>query len=133
MCCGCALSGDVLIAGARVVLFTFTHQERQMQEERQRQDEQDLDYLAPFIIQMGNIEKMTKWQALRLKEDCLTDFKYRLIDKANIIQLRFEKVFNPFLSLVQHWVRGCSTLYGDNTKGCLFIMTEGKKLCYSFL
>ncbi|XP_019361434.1 PREDICTED: dynein regulatory complex subunit 7 isoform X1 [Gavialis gangeticus] len=65
--------------------------EHQMQEERQRQDEQDLDYLAPFIIQMGNIEKMTKWQALRLKEDCLTDFKYHLIDKANIIQVRFEK------------------------------------------
>uniref|UniRef100_K7F8Q9 Uncharacterized protein n=2 Tax=Pelodiscus sinensis TaxID=13735 RepID=K7F8Q9_PELSI len=65
--------------------------ERLMQEERQRQVEQDLDYLAPFLIQMGSTEKMTKWQALRLKEDCLTDFKHRLIEKANFIQARFEK------------------------------------------
>ncbi|XP_067406158.1 dynein regulatory complex subunit 7 isoform X2 [Emydura macquarii macquarii] len=65
--------------------------ERLMQEERQRQVEQDLDYLAPFLIQMGSTEKMSKWQALRLKEDCLSDFKHRLIDKANLIQARFEK------------------------------------------
>ncbi|XP_015268298.1 PREDICTED: dynein regulatory complex subunit 7 [Gekko japonicus] len=65
--------------------------ERLMQEERQRQVEQDLDYLAPFLIQMGGVEKMTKWLALRLKEDCLNDFKHRLVDKANLIQARFEK------------------------------------------
>ncbi|XP_033013338.1 dynein regulatory complex subunit 7 [Lacerta agilis] len=65
--------------------------ERQQQEERQRQVEQDLDYLAPFLIQIGGIEKMTKWMALRLKEDCLNDFKHRLVDKANLIQARFEK------------------------------------------
>ncbi|XP_074865016.1 dynein regulatory complex subunit 7 [Carettochelys insculpta] len=65
--------------------------ERLMQEERQRQVEQDLDYLAPFMIQLGSTEKMTKWQALRLKEDCLNDFKHRLIEKANLIQARFEE------------------------------------------
>uniref|UniRef100_A0ABM5ETQ7 Dynein regulatory complex subunit 7 n=1 Tax=Pogona vitticeps TaxID=103695 RepID=A0ABM5ETQ7_9SAUR len=65
--------------------------ERQLQEERQRQVEQDLDYLAPFLIQIGGAEKMTKWLALRLKEDCLSDFKHRLVDKANLIQARFEK------------------------------------------
>ncbi|XP_060547636.1 dynein regulatory complex subunit 7-like [Pantherophis guttatus] len=65
--------------------------ERLQQEERQRQVEQELDYLAPFLIQVGGIEKMTKWLALRLKEDCLNDFKHRLVDKANLIQARFEK------------------------------------------
>nr|XP_008120536.2 PREDICTED: dynein regulatory complex subunit 7 [Anolis carolinensis] len=65
--------------------------ERQLQEERQRQVEQELDYLAPFLIQVGGTEKMTKWLALRLKEDCLSDFKHRLVDKANLIQARFEK------------------------------------------
>ncbi|KAH0619461.1 hypothetical protein JD844_000109 [Phrynosoma platyrhinos] len=53
--------------------------------------EQELDYLAPFLIQIGGVEKMTKWLALRLKEDCLSDFKHRLVDKANLIQARFEK------------------------------------------
>ncbi|XP_061449711.1 dynein regulatory complex subunit 7 isoform X2 [Rhineura floridana] len=65
--------------------------ERLQQEERQRQVEQDLDYLAPFLIQVGGVDKMTKWLALRLKEDCLSDFKHRLVDKANLIQARFEK------------------------------------------
>ncbi|NXT89727.1 DRC7 protein, partial [Anhinga rufa] len=55
------------------------------------QEEQDLDYLAPFLIRVGHREKMTKGQALHVRDDCLADFKHRLIDKANAIQARFEK------------------------------------------
>uniref|UniRef100_A0A669QUB1 Dynein regulatory complex subunit 7 n=1 Tax=Phasianus colchicus TaxID=9054 RepID=A0A669QUB1_PHACC len=55
------------------------------------QKEQDLDYLAPFLIQIGSPEKITKRQALRLRDDCLSDFKNRLVSKANIIQAHFEK------------------------------------------
>ncbi|KAF1462071.1 Dynein regulatory complex subunit 7, partial [Pygoscelis antarcticus] len=62
-----------------------------MEDELPGQEEQDLDYLAPYLIQIGYREKMTKGQALRVRDDCLTDFKRRLIDKANIIQARFEK------------------------------------------
>ncbi|XP_068549760.1 dynein regulatory complex subunit 7 isoform X1 [Anas acuta] len=62
-----------------------------MEDEFPVHEEQDLDYLAPFLIQIGYPEKMTKRQALRLRDDCLTDFKNRLIAKANIIQARFEK------------------------------------------
>ncbi|NXH75118.1 DRC7 protein, partial [Hydrobates tethys] len=62
-----------------------------MEDELPGQEEQDLDYLAPFLIQIGHREKMTKGQALRVRDDCLADFKHRLIDKANIIQARFEK------------------------------------------
>ena len=52
----------------------------------------ELDYLAPFLAQIGNPEKLTRTEAFRLKEDCLADLKQRLIDKANLIQHRFEKV-----------------------------------------
>ncbi|NXS76577.1 DRC7 protein, partial [Pandion haliaetus] len=62
-----------------------------MEDELLEQEEQDLDYLAPFLIQIGHRKKMTKGQALRVRDDCLTDLKHRLIDKANIIQARFEK------------------------------------------
>ncbi|XP_047924905.2 dynein regulatory complex subunit 7 isoform X4 [Anser cygnoides] len=62
-----------------------------MEDEFPVHEEQDLDYLAPFLIQIGHPEKMTKGQVLRLRDDCLTDFKNRLIAKANIIQARFEK------------------------------------------
>ncbi|KAM9062397.1 dynein regulatory complex subunit 7 [Sarcophilus harrisii] len=65
--------------------------ERQAQEEHMRQVEAELDYLAPFLVQLPPGEKLTRWQALRLKDECLNDFKQRLIDKANLIQSRFEK------------------------------------------
>ncbi|XP_026535952.1 dynein regulatory complex subunit 7 [Notechis scutatus] len=76
---------------SRHLVWESEIEERLQQEERQRQVEQELDYLAPFLIQVGGLEKMTKWLALRLKEDCLNDFKHRLVDKANLIQARFEK------------------------------------------
>ena len=52
----------------------------------------EIDYLAPFLAQIGDPEKLTRQQAYDLKEDCLADLKQRLIDKANLIQARFEKV-----------------------------------------
>ncbi|XP_059160547.1 dynein regulatory complex subunit 7-like [Physella acuta] len=65
--------------------------ERQLLEEKMRKQEMEIDYLAPFLAQMGDPEKITKPQALKLKEDCLADLKHRLINKANLIQSRFEK------------------------------------------
>lgn len=65
--------------------------ERLQLEERMRKQEMDIDYLAPFLAQMGNPDKITRQQAYQLKEDCLGDLKKRLIDKANLIQARFEK------------------------------------------
>ncbi|XP_029781495.1 dynein regulatory complex subunit 7 isoform X2 [Suricata suricatta] len=65
--------------------------ERVMHEEHLRQTEAQLDYLAPFLAQLPPNEKLTRWQAIRIKDDCLSDFQQRLIDKANLIQARFEK------------------------------------------
>nr|XP_027794968.1 dynein regulatory complex subunit 7 isoform X1 [Marmota flaviventris]XP_027794969.1 dynein regulatory complex subunit 7 isoform X1 [Marmota flaviventris] len=65
--------------------------ERVLLEEHMQQVETQLDYLAPFLAQLPPGEKLTRWQAMHLKEECLGDFKQRLIDKANLIQARFEK------------------------------------------
>ncbi|XP_035867780.1 dynein regulatory complex subunit 7 [Phyllostomus discolor] len=65
--------------------------ERVMHEEHLQQVEAQLDYLAPFLAQLPPGEKLTRWQAVHVKEECLSDFKQRLIDKANLIQARFEK------------------------------------------
>ncbi|XP_002741356.1 dynein regulatory complex subunit 7-like [Saccoglossus kowalevskii] len=65
--------------------------ERLQMEEKMRREEMELDYLAPFLAQIGDPEKIVKAQAFTLKEDCLADLKHRLIDKANLIQARFEK------------------------------------------
>jgi hypothetical protein len=57
----------------------------------------ELDYLAPFLAQAGDPEKITHKLAYQLKEDCLADLKQRLIDKANLIQARFEKVTSCYI------------------------------------
>ena len=49
--------------------------------------EMELDYLAPFLAQLGDPPTLTKMQASKLKSDCLADLKQRLIDKANLIQV----------------------------------------------
>ncbi|PIK54162.1 putative coiled-coil domain-containing protein [Apostichopus japonicus] len=67
------------------------NKERQQLEEKKRREEMELDYLAPFLAQIGDPEKLTRQEAMKLKEDCLSDLKQRLIDKANLIQSRFEK------------------------------------------
>lgn len=80
-----------------------------MHEEHLRQVEAQLDYLAPFLAQLPPGEKLTRWQAMRVKDECLSDFKQRLIDKANLIQARFEKVRPgpPSGSASREWTRGC--------------------------
>ncbi|XP_070577144.1 dynein regulatory complex subunit 7-like [Ptychodera flava] len=76
--------------------------ERLQLEEKMRREEMELDYLAPFLAQIGDPEKISKQQAYSLKEDCLADLKHRLIDKANLIQARFEKETSE-LQKKQNW------------------------------
>ncbi|KAL2093675.1 hypothetical protein ACEWY4_010987 [Coilia grayii] len=65
--------------------------ERMAEEARLLQEEKELDYLAPFLAQLGDPEELTRQMALQLRNDCLAELKQRLIDKANLIQGRFEK------------------------------------------
>ena len=57
-----------------------------------RKRDMALDYLAPFLARIGSVDKLTRNDAIKVKEECLNDLKQRLIDKANLIQARFEKV-----------------------------------------
>ena len=78
----------------------FSTQERQQKEDDLRKRDMELDYLAPFLARIGNPapEDLSRNDALKVKEECLNDLKQRLIDKANLIQGRFEKVsLNCFL------------------------------------
>lgn len=56
-----------------------------------KKHETELDYLAPFLAQIGDPPQISRQEAFKLKEECLQDLKHRLIDKANLIQGRFEK------------------------------------------
>lgn len=103
--------------------MSFPLQKNTREDELLGQEGQDLDYLAPFLIQIGNTEKMTKAQALRLRNDCLADLKRRLVNKANIIQARFDKV-SP--ALLWDVLLLESLLHGQEGNSCL-IVAAGEK------
>jgi len=65
--------------------------ERKQKEEEMRKRDMELDYLAPFLSRIGDPKTLTREDATKIKEECLQDLKQRLIDKANLIQARFEK------------------------------------------
>ncbi|XP_067847292.1 dynein regulatory complex subunit 7 [Heptranchias perlo] len=78
-------------------------EQRRLEEEQlMRRAEEELDYLAPFLARLGQPKKITKKLAILLRNDCLADMKQRLIDKANLIQSRFEKEAME-LQKKQHW------------------------------
>jgi hypothetical protein len=67
--------------------------ERELEAQR---EERELDYLEPFLAKLSPEDyhpgaKLTRQQAFSLRQDCLADLKQRLIDRANLIQSRFEK------------------------------------------
>ncbi len=68
-------------------------QEKKQREEEMRKRDMELDYLAPFLARIGDPKKLERQDAYKIKEECLQDLKQRLIDKANLIQARFEKVW----------------------------------------
>ena len=66
-----------------------------MNEEKLRKQTLEVDYLAPFLAEYGvpiDSKSLSGQLGVDLKERCLADLKQRLIDKANLIQKRFEVV-----------------------------------------
>ena len=78
-----------------ILLLLF--KEKQQKEEEMRKRDMALDYLAPFLARIGGVDKFSRNDAMKVKEECLNDLKQRLIHKANLIQARFEKVGRPRL------------------------------------
>ncbi|XP_014674580.1 PREDICTED: dynein regulatory complex subunit 7-like [Priapulus caudatus] len=84
-------------------------QVQQEKEDKNREREMDTDYLAPFLTRFSSSEgALKRSQALRVKDECLQDLKQRLIDKANLIQSRFEQETNE-LQKKQQWYQQCQT------------------------
>lgn len=81
------------------VSFCFHTQQRKAEEDAKKKHETEMDYLAPFLAQIGAPNQLSRAEAYKLKEECLQDLKQRLIDRANLIQARFEKVCTPEFAL----------------------------------
>ncbi|RNA42987.1 dynein regulatory complex subunit 7 isoform X1 [Brachionus plicatilis] len=78
--------------------------EKKINEEKLRKQTHEVDYLAPFLAEKGLSDKqpISASAAADLKERCLSDLKQRLIDKANLIQKRYEAESNE-MQKKQQW------------------------------
>lgn len=74
--------------------------EKKINEEKLRKQTLEVDYLAPFLAEFGvatETKSLPGQLGVDIKERCLADLKQRLIDKANLIQKRFEIVCYYFI------------------------------------
>ena len=74
------------------LLILLFQKEKQELEERLKREAMEVDYLAPFLAQISDPEQLTKLEASTVQKACLEDLRHRLLEKANLIQKRFEKV-----------------------------------------
>ncbi|KAM4614463.1 dynein regulatory complex subunit 7 [Discoglossus pictus] len=100
------------------------NQERALQEEQQRRAMLELDYLAPFLAQMGDPEKLRHDQANQVKGECLRDLKQRLIEKANLIQARFEKETQELQKKQQWYQQSQMTMSKEDEESYLEFCSE---------
>jgi hypothetical protein len=80
-------------------ILVFSPQQRKAEEDAKKKHETEMDYLAPFLAQIGDPSHLSRAEAYKLKEECLQDLKQRLIDRANLIQARFEKVEQRYVEV----------------------------------
>ncbi|XP_033981485.1 dynein regulatory complex subunit 7 [Trematomus bernacchii] len=65
--------------------------ERLDAEERRWIKEKEKDVLAPLLLRLNDTETLSAGDAKQIHQDCLSGFKQRLVEQANLIQERYEK------------------------------------------
>ncbi|KAF3860949.1 hypothetical protein F7725_001204 [Dissostichus mawsoni] len=65
--------------------------ERLDAEERRWIQEKEKDVLAPLLLRLNDTETLSAGDAKQIHQDCLSGFKQRLVEQANLIQERYEK------------------------------------------
>lgn len=85
-------SGITLPVFHASLLCVAVSQEAKRLEEIRIRKEKEKDYLAPFLMKLNNPERLTREQAAQVRYDCLENLRRRLVNQAELIQTKFEKV-----------------------------------------
>ncbi|KAK5864092.1 hypothetical protein PBY51_001060 [Eleginops maclovinus] len=65
--------------------------ERLEEEEQLWLQEREKDILAPLLLRLNDTETLSTADAKQIHQECLSEFKQRLVEQANLIQERYEK------------------------------------------
>ena len=66
--------------------------EQSMKANREREVDEETNFLGPYLAKLGFPLYLTETQAVRVRDQCLDDFKRLLVKRANDVQQQFEKV-----------------------------------------
>jgi len=55
-------------------------------------EDKSADYMSPFLCQLEETDVASRKMALQLRRMCLDDFKSRMVEQADFIQERYDKV-----------------------------------------
>ncbi|KAM9785952.1 dynein regulatory complex subunit 7 [Neosynchiropus ocellatus] len=88
--------------GASLIHSQREEMKRRAAEELRLLQEKKIDILAPFLARLSNPENLNEVIAQQLYEDCLAEFKERLVAQANLIQERYDRETEE-LHERQHW------------------------------
>ncbi|XP_023286890.1 dynein regulatory complex subunit 7 [Seriola lalandi dorsalis] len=89
-------------AGAARARSSRKEMERQALEEQRWLQEREKDILAVILIQLDKAGTLSAEDAKQLHQECLTTFKQKLLEHADLIQERYEKVTQE-LQKKQQW------------------------------
>ncbi|XP_023319201.1 dynein regulatory complex subunit 7 [Trichogramma pretiosum] len=93
--------------------------EEKMLAQSMREVEKDIDFLSPYFARLGKVERLSKKEAMQIKENCINDFKQISIDRANSI-LRDFKNCNKELEKLQTLLTRQSVHLNKEDKELLF-------------
>lgn len=76
-------------------------EKEKLEQEHKEKEIEDVgvDYITPYLNKLSNPKTLSKEEAQKIREQCLTDFKQILLNRAISIQKQFEQVSFKHCSL----------------------------------
>ncbi|KAI8921991.1 hypothetical protein DFJ77DRAFT_444875 [Powellomyces hirtus] len=93
-----------------------SEEKKEASKEEEENKAADLDYLSPFLVSYPTPTKLSREEALSVKDACLKNFKERLIEKANIMQGRLDEVTGEYQRRQQQYSRNADSMTPEETE-----------------
>lgn len=78
--------------------------ENESKKHKEKEVEVNTDFLAPYLIKFGKVEKLSFNESLEVRNQCIQDFKQMLLNRANELYRKFEKA-SEALQNKQEWFK----------------------------
>ncbi|KAI8817432.1 uncharacterized protein EV422DRAFT_622654 [Fimicolochytrium jonesii] len=93
-----------------------SEEKKETSKDEEESNKTDLDYLSPFLVSYSNPSHLAREECIAIKDACLKAFKERLIEKANIIQIRLDEVTADYQRRQLAYSRNADSMSAEETE-----------------